>query len=172
MTYYSQKIGDAYIVAVVTEINEEGTQSVAKARSRVEPLLRNKKKAELFKQKVGTITTLEAAAATLKKTIETIDSIRMNPDQKISITGHDSKVIGAAFNPANKGKVVPETIAGTYGLYVMKVDSVSATPVDNANIPMQQKTMYQNMLQTTKYSDPLGPLKKAATIKDYRSKFY
>lgn len=167
-----ERVGDQYIVAVVTEINEEGTQSPAKARLRVEPILRNKKKAELFKQKLGAITTLEAAATTLKKTIETIDSLRMEPDQKVSISGHDSKVIGAAFNPANKGKVVPQPLAGAYGLYVERVESVTATAVENADVSMRQKMLYQNALQTAKYSDPLGALRNAATIKDYRSKFY
>ncbi|HET6995323.1 MAG TPA: SurA N-terminal domain-containing protein, partial [Chitinophagaceae bacterium] len=73
-----QKAGDAYVVAVVTEINEEGTQSLAKARASIEPILKNKKIAESLKKKLGTITTLEAAAAALGgKPIETIDSIRM-----------------------------------------------------------------------------------------------
>ncbi|HWC54896.1 MAG TPA: hypothetical protein VG676_15020, partial [Chitinophagaceae bacterium] len=167
-----ERIGDQYVVAVVTEINKEGTQSPAKARLRVEPILRNRKKAEIFKQKLGTITTLEAAATTMNKTIETIDSLRMEPDQKVSISGHDPKVIGAAFNPANKGKMVPQPIAGVYGLYVERVDSVTATAVENADISMRQKMLYQSTMQAAKYSDPLGALRNAASIKDYRSKFY
>lgn len=167
-----ERIGDLYVVAAITEINKEGTQSPAKARMRVEPLLRNKKKAEILKQKLGTITTLEAAATTLKKTIETIDSLRMQPDQKVSISGHDPKVIGAAFNPANKGKVVPQPIDGAYGIYVERVDNVTATAVENADISTRQKMLYQSALQTAKYSDPLGILRNAASIKDYRSKVY
>ncbi|MEI9808222.1 MAG: hypothetical protein WDO16_10275 [Bacteroidota bacterium] len=49
-----EKVGDSYVVAIVTDIYEEGTQSVAKARLQVEPLLRNKKVAEKLKQKLGT----------------------------------------------------------------------------------------------------------------------
>ncbi|MBS1621395.1 MAG: SurA N-terminal domain-containing protein [Bacteroidetes bacterium] len=167
-----ERIGDQYIVAVVTEVNKEGTQSPEKARPRIEPLLRNQKKAEIFKQKLGAITTLEAAATILKKTIETIDSLRMQPDQRIAISGHDPKVIGAAFNPANKGKVVPQPIAGVYGIYIERVDDVTATPVENADVSLRQKTLYQNALQTARFSDPLGVMRTAATIKDYRSKFY
>jgi peptidyl-prolyl cis-trans isomerase D len=167
-----ERIGDQYIVAVVTEINKEGTQSPAKARIKVEPILRNRKKAELFKQKIGTITTLEAAAATLKKTIETIDSLRMEPGQTVPISGHDPRVIGAAFNPSNKGKVVPSPIEGVYGLYIERVDSVTATAVENADVATKQKLLYQSALQAAKYSDPLGVLRNAAIIKDYRSKFY
>src|SRR5436190_13912822 len=74
-----QKAGDAYVVAVVTEINEEGTQSPAKARQAIERVLKPRKIAESLKKKLGTPTTLEAAAAALggKATIETIDSLRM-----------------------------------------------------------------------------------------------
>jgi len=81
-----ERAGEAYIVAVVTDILKEGTQSAAKARPMVEPLLRNKKKAEMLKQKIGKVTTLETAAAALGgKPIETIDSVRMNGSQSNAI---------------------------------------------------------------------------------------
>ncbi|MFI5133172.1 MAG: SurA N-terminal domain-containing protein [Chitinophagales bacterium] len=170
-----EQVGDQYVVAVVTEINDEGTKSVAKARSEVEKILLPKKKAEIVKQKLGTISTLEAAATILKKPVEVIDSLRMAPGQQIQITGarQEPKVIGAAFNQENKGKVVLETIAGKMGIYVIRIDNVTATAVDNANVPMLRKTMYQSAQQTARFSsDPLTVLKAAATIKDNRPKFY
>ncbi len=167
-----ERIGDQYIVAVLTEINEEGTQSPEQARLRVEPILRNRKKAEIFKQKLGPITTLEAAADKLKATIETIDSLRMQPGQTVSISGHDPRVIGAAFNPANNGKVVPVPLAGIYGIYIERVDNVTATAVENADISARRQSLYQNALQMARFSDPLVPLRNAAKIKDNRSKFY
>jgi peptidyl-prolyl cis-trans isomerase D len=60
-----ERVDNNYIVAVVTEVNEEGTASVESARLSVDPILRNKKKAELLRKKVGTVTTLEAAATAL-----------------------------------------------------------------------------------------------------------
>lgn len=167
-----ERIGDLYVVAAITEINKEGTQSPAKARLRVEPILRNQKKAEILKQKLGTISTLEAAATTLNKTIETIDSLRWQPGQSVSISGHDPRLIGAAFDPNNKGKVISQPIAGIYGIYIERVDNVTATPVENADINTQQRMLYQQALQTARFSDPLGVLRTSATIKDYRSKFY
>ena len=166
-----ERVGDQYVVAAITEVNKEGTMSVAKARIYVEPILRNKKKAELIENKIGKITTLEAAAAALNKKIETKDSLRMT-------TGFDNRVTGAAFNPANKGKVVPEPIEGSSGVFVVRVDSVTATSVDLANVPEQQKSMYANAKQSVDYPDPRNPnypinvLRKAASVKDYRTKFY
>ena len=60
-----ERIDDNYVVAVVVEVLKEGTVGVAKARPQVEPLLMNKKKAEVIKKKIGNITTLEAASTAL-----------------------------------------------------------------------------------------------------------
>jgi peptidyl-prolyl cis-trans isomerase D len=166
-----ERIGDQYVVAAITEINKEGTAGVTKARSYVEPILRNKKKAELVEKKTGKITTLEAAAATLGKQIETKDSLRMT-------TGFDIKITGATFNPANKSKVVSELIEGSGALFVLRVDNVTATALETANVSEQQKTMYQSSRQGVEYPDPRNPgypinvLRRAATIKDNRAKFY
>src|SRR5690606_26233288 len=105
-----ERVGENYVVAMVTEVNKKGTQSVERARILVEPILRNQKKAEQISKNLGTITTLEAASAALGgKTIENVDSLRMTGSQSNIVTA-EPKVIGAAFNPANKGKVVSQAI--------------------------------------------------------------
>jgi peptidyl-prolyl cis-trans isomerase D len=166
-----EKVGSDYVVAVVTEINKEGTQSVGKARNMVEPLLRNHKKAELIKKQIGNITTLEAAATALGKTIETADSVRMSGSQS-PVIGNESKIVGAAFNPANRGKVVNEAIEGAQGVYVVRVDNVSATALADANVAEQRKNYYLQMKQQAQYSNPFQALHDAANVKDNRSKFY
>ena len=165
-----ERVGDNYIVAMVTEVNEEGTQSVEKARILVEPVLRNQKKAELIKKKIGNITTLDAAAAALGgKAIENVDSLRMSGSQS-NIISAEPKVIGAAFNPANKGKVVPQAIAGRSGVYVVRVNNVTATAVANANVAEQRKSKYQEAKMRGAY--PQQVLVEGAEIKDNRSKIY
>jgi peptidyl-prolyl cis-trans isomerase D len=168
-----ERIGENYVVAVVTEINEEGTLSVAKARISVEPLLRNKKKAEQIKQKIGKVTTLEAAASVLGKQPETIDSLRMSGSSGSASLGNEPRVIGAAFNPLNRGKVIPEAIEGSSGIYVIRVDNVTATAVANANVAEQRKAMYQQMKQFVENprsgAYPVNILRKNATIKDKRA---
>ena len=169
-----ERIDDNYVVAVVTEVYKEGTQSVAKAKASVEPLLRNKKKADILKQKVGNVTTLEAAATAWgNKKIETIDSLRMSSKGTVSAMGYEPRVSGAAFNPANKGKVVPEVLEGVNGVYVIRVDNVSATQVTEGSVAEQRKSFYE---QTKQYvANPQSPvypvnaLKNGATIKDNRT---
>jgi peptidyl-prolyl cis-trans isomerase D len=171
-----ERIGENYVVAVVTEILEEGTQSPVKARgTRVESDLRNKKKAAILKQKIGKVTTLEAAAAALGgKPIEAVDSIRMNT--ATPLLGYEPRVIGAAFNPANKGKIVPEVLEGGEAVYVIRVENTSATAVTEGNVADQRKMRYQQMKgyvsnPNTPFN-PLSILKNAATITDNRAKKY
>jgi peptidyl-prolyl cis-trans isomerase D len=175
-----EKAGDAYVVAIVTEINEEGKITIARARPLIEPLLKNKKTAERIKQKIGNITTLEAAVAALggKQPIETIDSLRMIGAQTRTTmsTGitNEPRIIGAAFNPANKGKVVNQALEGANGIYVIRVDDVSATSVAEANIADERKNRYQTDKQQVQYGSrsPIEILRAAATIKDRRVNFY
>ena len=166
-----ERIGEQYVVAVVTDIYKEGIQPASKARPMVEPLLRNKKKAELAKQKFGKITTLEAAAAATGKTILVQDSLRVYGSQT-GVLGPEPNIIGATFNPENKGKVIPEPIAGRYAEFVVRVDSVTTTAVLNADVQSQRSIMYLDAKSNQNASASLDVLRKAATIRDYRSKFY
>lgn len=166
-------VGENYVVALVTEVSEEGVQSAAQARMMVEPILRNQKKAEIIRKKLGTITTLEAASAALGgQPIEVADSVRFTGSSS-SILGFEPKVIGAAFNKANANKVVTTAIAGSQGVYVIRVDNVSATPVADANVDEQRKARYeQAKMQAMYQAPPSQALKEAARIKDYRADFY
>jgi peptidyl-prolyl cis-trans isomerase D len=171
-----EKAGENWVVAMVTEIIEEGTLPLAKAKIQIEPILKNIKVAEKLKQKVGNITTLEAAATALGgKQIEIIDSLRMTgaqttrPAMGIST---EPKVIGAAFNSANRNKVVTQLIEGKNGVYVLRVDNVMATSVGDANVAEQRKSKYQLGKQQAMYRSPIQVLRDAATIKDDRIKFF
>lgn len=165
-----ERVGDNYVVAVVTDIQEEGTQSVATARPAVEPLLINKKKAEVIKRKIGTISTLEAAAQALGgRSIENYDSLRLTGTRPAGLT-RESRVVGAAFNPAYKGKVVPEAIEGAEGVYVVRVNDVSTTSVTSGDLEEQRKTQIQYGRNI--YASPERALRKAATVKDNTSKYF
>lgn len=163
-------IGDNVVVAVVTDVNEAGLQSVNRARSTVEPILRNQKKAAQIKQRLGNVSTLETASSTLGQPIQTADSLRfVGPN---STLGFESKVIGAVFNPANKGKVVSEAIEGQSGVFVVRVNNTGTAPVGNANVEEQRRMMVMQARQALMYRSPVEALKEEAKIKDNRAKFY
>ena len=165
-----ERVGESYVVATVTEVNEEGLQDAAKARTIVEPILRNKKKADQIKQKLGKITTLEAAAVTVKQPVQTADSLRFSGAN--AVFGFEGKVIGAVFNTANKGKIIPEAIEGQAGVYILHVENISASAIDNTNIEMQRQMMQMQARQSAMQQSPAEALKEAANIKDNRAKFY
>jgi len=180
-----ERIGDAqsgykYVVAVVTDVLKEGTQPAYIARvgsanaQGVERILKDKKKAEQIKeqikQKVGTASTLEAVATALQDSIITVDSVRIT-DGRGKIT--ETKVLGAAFNIANKGKVISEPIAGRDAVYIVRVDDLTTTSVAVADIQMQKDQMRQRAKQMQSfYSSPIKLMKDQATIKDNRRNFY
>jgi len=169
-----ERVDNNYIVAIVTEANNEGTASVETARLSVDPILRNKKKAELLRKKTGAITTLEAAATALGgKQVETVDSIRFTGSLPF---GYEPRIAGAAFNTANRGKVVPAAIEGLSGVFVVRVDNVGSTPVLDGDVVSQRESRYQQAKQaySNQYSpnNPVSILRTAATIKDRRQERY
>jgi peptidyl-prolyl cis-trans isomerase D len=165
-------VGDKYVVAEITEINEEGLMSTAKARGIVEPQLRNKKKAEMIIKKLGTPASLEAAAtaggggASIQRADSVLFSSPMIPN-----AGQEPRVIGSAFNKALAGKAASQPIAGNTGVFVIKVENVSAT--SNANADLQQQRFMQEQGEKSNVMRSLiDGLRKQATIKDDRGKFY
>jgi peptidyl-prolyl cis-trans isomerase D len=159
-----------YVVAEVTEINKEGIMGVAKARPLVEFILRNQKKAEQIKKKIGTASSLEAVATANGVQVLVTDSLNfVNPFFKNA--GQESRVGGFAFNPANKGKVAGP-IAGNVGVYVLRTDNVFAKPNDAVNIEQQRMALIQSQKTATGRGVIEAALKKAATIKDNRSKIF
>jgi peptidyl-prolyl cis-trans isomerase D len=170
-----ESLPDNYVVAVVTDVNEPGLPSVASSRPMIEPLLRNKKKGEIIVKNIGQVNSLEEVANKTKQPVQTADSIRLTGGRNF---GYEPKVLGAAFNPANKGKVVSQPIVGFNGVYAIRVEDQTTTPVDAANVEEQRKQMEtqvkNQMMQQMQYgmNPVLDPLKKNATIKDNRAKFY
>lgn len=164
-----EKIDNNYVVAVITEVLKEGTMSVSRARPGVEAVLRNKRKAAMLKQKAGKLSTLEAVAAAWGgKQIETIDSIRIAGGTNNPLA-YEPRVTGAIFNPANKGKIISEALEGQSGVYVVRVDSISATPVTAGSVADQRKAQ---AAQKKESYNPISALKKEATIKDRRTERY
>src|SRR5258705_12065574 len=169
-TLKPERVGDNYVVAIVTEALKEGTMPLAKARPFIEPILRNRKKAETLKQKAGKITSLEAVAAGWRKPSETVDSLRMKTGSTSAKFGNETRVNGATFNPDNKGKVVSEALEGTNGVYAIRVETVSATSAATGSVADQRKKMYNDAKQSG--NNLIEALKKSATIKDKRADIY
>jgi peptidyl-prolyl cis-trans isomerase D len=163
-------IGNKYVVATVTEINKEGLASAAKARPEVEYLIRNQKKAADIKKKIGNAATLEAIAAATSQPVLKADSLAFSAPF-FPNAGQEGKIGGYAFNPAAKGKV-SAPIAGNAGVYSIRTENVYARANTGAGIEQQRATLIQNQRAAAGRGVIEAALKKAATIKDNRSKIY
>jgi peptidyl-prolyl cis-trans isomerase D len=163
-------VGDKYVVALVTEINHEGVMTAAKGRNQIEPILRNQKKAELIIKKLGTPATLDAAASATGQSIQKADSI-LFASPMIPNAGQEAKVVGSAFNKQLAGKPVSSPIAGNGAVFLIKVENVGA--VSNPNADLQQQRFMQEQQQRSRISYTLvDALRKLATVKDDRGKFF
>ncbi len=141
--------------------------SAAEARPTVEAIVRNEKKVKLLIETKFKGNTLESYAASTGAQTQRADSLSFSAPFIAGI-GSEPKIIGAAFNKTLSGKV-SEPIAGATGVFAIKVEAngAKASSVDVAAVK-------QGLLQNAKMAAYRGldALKKAANIKDYRSKFY
>jgi len=160
-------LGDKYVVAMVTDINKEGTMSAAKARPQVEFLVRNKKKAEQIIKKIGNAITLQAAATVTGVQVQRADTISLT-SPVIPNVGQEAKVVGASFNKQWRGKTTP-AIAGNGGVFMIKPENISAKPAANADIEQQRTAMLAQMKSMSGLRS-LEALKKSADVKDNRAK--
>ena len=166
-------IGDQFVVAVINRRVKEGLPDVKTARPLVETFVRNKKKAEIIKKKLGTPATLEAAAALYQRPVQSsgADSTLTFNAAIINGVGSEPKVAGAAFNKEYQTKISP-AIEGNTGVFVIKVDKISTKPQDPPAIAQQQATMKLNQEMQAGLGKSFEALKKQADIKDKRSKFF
>ncbi len=150
-----------HVIAKVKKANEEGLMTAEAARPSVEPILRNKKKAELLKAKM-TGTSLEAIAKSAGSTVQQATAVTMeNPSLA---TGQEPKVVGNAF-AANK---LSAPIEGNTGVYVVKNSGVVKAPVLKDFAPYVAKLKSQSAGDANRI---IPALKAEAKIVDNRSQF-
>ena len=164
-------VGDKYVVPVLIQTAEEGLMSPQKARPLVEFIIRNEKKANQRIAKIGSANGLDAVSKAVNQPVSQSDSVLFSSPY-IPNVGQELKVVGAAFSKQNQTKA-SEPIPGNGGVFVLKVNNVSAVSNPDFDAAQQQASMQQ--LQQRSISNPqalLEILKKTVTIKDNRAKFF
>lgn len=156
---------DKYVVVMVTGSLNEGVQPASMARVLVEPILRNRKKAEEIRRKIGSNRDLESVAAANGMQVIAKDSVYFS-NPFVPDLGSEPKVIGAAFNKSMVGKV-SEPIEGNNGVFLLKVESIGAVSAANADVMMQKRAMEMQLKQYAGFGT-MEALRKSAKIKDTR----
>jgi len=161
-------VGDNYVVAIISAINEKGLASPHAVKQVVEPLVRNEKKAQIIIAQQMKGSTLEEVAKNAHQQVQTVDSLSF---KAFVVPGLDNEpqFIGASFNKQIQGKV-SSPVAGIKGVFVLKGQGISGVANMGQTAEMQRTQMEQMLKQQT--AQEVTVLRKAADVKDYRSKFF
>nr|WP_315243629.1 peptidylprolyl isomerase [uncultured Flavobacterium sp.] len=154
-----------HVIAQYKSENKSGLVSVTLARPYVEPILKNKKKAEILKAKM-TGSSIEAIAKTAGVKVQQATNVTMENPTLPGGVGQEPKVVGNAFAlSANK---ISAPIEGNTGVYVVKnISTIKAPAIAN-------HAEYVSKLKAQSASDAsriLPALKNNAKIEDNRLQF-
>lgn len=166
---HAYQVGDKFVVPAVANVSEKGTMSAEKARPLVEYKIRNEKKADNIVKKIGSASTLDAVAQATGQQVFSSDSISFG-STFIPNVGNEMKVLGASFNKDYQTKI-SGPIKGEIGVFVIKVNNISAVPNPNFDVKTQQQAIEQQMGAMFGYRI-IEIMKKSADIKDNRIKFF
>lgn len=158
-------VNAGHIIVKLKSIAPKGLMSAEEARAQVEPILKNKKKAEKISAKM-TGASLAAIAGTNKVTVmNAVDLTIENPN--VPGAGFEPKVVGMAFS--SKAGQVSKPIEGNSGVYVIATKAVTKAPA----IQKYDDYIAKVRQQVVNYSGRVMPaLKNDADIKDNRADFY
>jgi peptidyl-prolyl cis-trans isomerase D len=154
-----------HVIAKLQKVNDEGLMAVDVVRSFIEPILKNKKKAELIKAKMAG-SSLEAISKAVASPVQqAVDVTLENPVLNGGV-GQEPKVVGNAFALATGKLSAP--IEGNTGVYVVLNKSTVKAPV------LKNHSAYVAKLKAQSAGDVnrvIPALKANAKIEDNRSQF-
>ena len=157
-----------YVVTAMKTVIPKGLPTVAAMKEQITPLVKNRKKGEVLKAKIGAVTDLNTLAGQYNSKIDTATGVTFNASFVPNL-GNESKVVGTAFTTA-VGAMSP-AIVGESGVFVLKVtkkDPISNSPVDKNVLRQQLAGGQKNNVR----SSLMRSLKKKTDVEDNRSKFF
>jgi peptidyl-prolyl cis-trans isomerase D len=154
-----------HVIAKVEKVNKAGLTAVEVSRPYIEPILKNKKKAELIKAKM-TGTSLEAIAKATGSAVQQATDVTMQNPVLTGGVGQEPKVVGNVFALAAGKLSAP--IEGNTGVYVAKNTSIVKAPVLKSHAEYVAKLKAQSAGDGNRV---LPALKDNAEIKDNRKQF-
>ncbi|CAM2837929.1 peptidylprolyl isomerase [Flavobacterium frigoris] len=153
-----------HVIATVKNIDNSGLVSITQVKPYVEPILKNKKKAELIKAKM-TGSSIEAIAKAAGSTVLQATDVTMeNP--MLTGVGLEPKVVGNAF--ALEANKISAPVEGNTGVYVVKNISTVKAPALKDHSPYVAKIKAQSAGDVNRV---LPALKDNAKIEDNRKQF-
>ena len=158
------------VVAMLTNITEEGTQNLEDVRFQVEVAVKREKSAEALKEEfnksLSNTGNIDELAKAMNLVPETASLLSFSSN---SIPGgFEPNVVGAIYG-TEKGQV-SNPVVGNSGVYVVSTEGIkkSVAPKDFTAL----KKQLESQLQPRANFEVINALKELAEIEDNRSKFY
>lgn len=158
------------VVAMLTKITEEGTQSLDDVRFQVEAAVKREKSAEVLKEEfnkfLSTATNIDELAKEMSLVPESASLLSFSSN---SIPGgFEPNVVGAFYGVEQQQMSTP--IVGNSGVYVVSTESIKESPAPKDYTAL--KKQLESQLQPRADFEVYNALKELAEIEDNRAKFY
>ena len=158
------------VVAMLTKITEEGTQSLDDVRFQVEAAVKREKSAEVLKEEfnkfLSTATNIDELAKEMSLVPESASLLSFSSN---SIPGgFEPNVVGAFYGVEQQQMSTP--IVGNSGVYVVSTESIKESPAPKDYTAL--KKQLDSQLQPRADFEVYNALKELAEIEDNRAKFY
>lgn len=159
---------DKFVAAALTARAPKGLASItdSKVKADVDRILRNEKKTAIVKQKLATLTSLDAIAGEYGLPKETATAM-MYGSANLTAATFEPKVAGlAASTPVGQMSTV---VGGKEGIYVLNMTSVTdPKPIDNLEAT---RTKLTSRTASVIANSVMEAVKDAAEIEDNRSQY-
>lgn len=154
-----------YLVAALKSVAPKGKATVAilKSLPEAEQKVKQIKKGEVLKAKIGSNTDMNAVAAQFESKVDTVKAVSMMS------SGGEPRVLGTVFRLAKGETSAP--ILGASGVYILQTLSDKPQTQIPADLTMFRK-QYTSSAASSIRTNIMATLKKEANIKDNRSRFY
>ena len=157
--------GDKFVVAILTDVHDGDYRPIEAVSGELRHEAMNNKKAELLKQQLEGVASLEEAASKLDAEIQTAEGVTMS-SYRFGSAGMEPAVIGEALRLEN-GEIA--TVKGLSGVYVIKGGEKVTSPAE-----FNPQTQIQQMNMRYSYSLPyqiMALLEENAEVTDNRANF-
>ena len=164
------EVDESYVVAVLTDETDKGTQKLDNVRTEITALVKEQKKADIILEKLNGVTgTLEEISAVYGEGAE----IYSSPELKLSANilpnvGYDPGAVGVAFSLDNGETSAP--YKGEDGVLIIHMENKTISPeIADYTAFADQVRQGESMRTTQQISEAI---KDNASIEDTRYKFY
>jgi len=160
-------LGDSYVVAVLTDIDDDEYKSLDKVSAQVRAAVLREKKYDYLAAKLSG-STLDEQAASLGAEVEDFSGVRY-PLYYVEGIGFEPRVVGAIASATETG-AVSAPVRGMSGLYVFRVDEIGAS--DNTQTAEAEKVRAMSAAENQAVQASIGAVQQMAEIQDLRGRYF